>query len=93
MHPMLGHLSAKTKQTVMYIMMMGQAPMASSVPTLSSLATSKSMASRKFSECIGMKAMASSIEAEAAWAAGNASATVGLSAEMIPKRIKIFEGR
>ncbi len=93
MHPMLGHLSAKTKQTVMYIMMMGQAPMASSVPTLSSLATSKSMASRKFSECIGMKAMASSIEAEAAWAAGNTSATVGLSAEMIPKRIKIFEGR
>lgn len=93
MHPMLGHLPARSKQTVMYIMMMGQAPLSSSVPTLGSLATSKSMASRKFSECIGMKAMASSIEAEAAWAASNVGGmTTGVS-EMIPKRIKIFEGR
>lgn len=91
MHPMLGHLPAKSKQTVMYIMMMGQAPMSMAVPTVPSMTCSKNLASRKFSECIGMKAPSNvtSIE-EHNWAARIAADG---STEIVPKRIKIFEGK
>ena len=86
MHPMLGHLPSRSKQTVMYIMMMSQAPMSMSVPTVGSLASSKNLASRKFSECIGMKPTA----IEENWAARMAADG---TAEIMPKRIKIFEGK
>ena len=86
MHPMLGHLPVKSKQTVMYIMMMSQAPLSMAVPTVGSMSSiSKNLASRKFSECIGMKP---SVIEENWGARMGADGTT----EIVPKRIKIFEG-
>lgn len=92
MHPMLGHLPSKSlnkaadSQTVLYIMMMSQTPSVLSIPTVSQMASSKSFASRKFSENIGVRNPAID---------DNWSTKIGPdgTTEYIPKRIKIFEGK
>lgn len=87
MHPILGHMPSKSKQTVMctYIMMMSKTPPVLSIPNITQMASSKNFASRKFSENIGIRNPAID---------DNWSTKIGPdgTTEYVPKRIKIFEG-
>ncbi|KAH7643457.1 hypothetical protein HUG17_10148 [Dermatophagoides farinae] len=99
MHPMLGHLP--DKQAVMYIMMMSQIPPKLAAPNVQQImsSTTTNLASRKFSECIGVKQK--QFYPHSLYDACNndhwhrlmaSSSTNDDGSLLLPKRIKIFEG-
>nr|XP_027195267.1 uncharacterized protein LOC113789876 [Dermatophagoides pteronyssinus] len=96
MHPLLGHLS--DKQAVMYIMMMSNISPNLAVPTVQQImsSTTTNLASRKFSECIGVKqkhyhSLNDCNDHHWHRLIGHSSSNDDISASL-PKRIKIFEG-
>lgn len=89
-NPLLGHIPAGQISNALMCLMMSQTSPVVAAPRVGHMIESINLAARKFSECIGLRQPSAVASYEENWTTRICSDG---HTEVIPKRIKIFEGK